>query len=97
MGYNAKHNVTGGPIINDMETSREIELEGHIIDSGIMTKVFDKVLDMGGNFEVLSFEIGKKKQDVSYARLLISALDQAQLDEILSALHRLGYPKRSSV
>lgn len=73
-----------------MESSREIELEGHIIDSGIMTRVFDKVLDMGGNFEVLNFEIGKKKQDVSYARLLISAPDQIQLDEILSALHRLG-------
>ncbi|ADN36059.1 LOR/SDH bifunctional protein conserved domain protein [Methanolacinia petrolearia DSM 11571] len=73
-----------------MESSREIELEGHIIDSGIMTRVFDKVLDMGGNFEVMNFEIGKKKQDVSYARLLISAPDQIQLDEILSALHRLG-------
>ncbi len=73
-----------------MESSREIELEGHIIDSGIMTRVFDKVLDMGGNFEVLTFDIGKKKQDVSYARLLISAPNQPQLDEILSALHRLG-------
>ena len=73
-----------------METSREIELEGHIIDSGIMTRVFDKVLDMGGNFEITTFDIGKKKQDISYARLIISATDEEELENILSELHRLG-------
>ncbi|MDD4127774.1 MAG: TIGR00300 family protein [Methanomicrobium sp.] len=73
-----------------METSREIELEGHIIDSGIMTRIFDKVLDMGGNFEITTFDIGKKKQDTSYARLIISAQDEEELDNILSELHRLG-------
>ncbi len=30
-----------------MDASREIELEGHIIDSGIMTQVFDRIMDMG--------------------------------------------------
>ncbi|WOF15974.1 TIGR00300 family protein [Methanoplanus sp. FWC-SCC4] len=73
-----------------MESSREIELEGHIIDSGIMTRVFDKVLDMGGNFEITTFEIGKQKQDISYARLIISAQDDEILENILSELHRLG-------
>lgn len=73
-----------------MEASREIELEGHIIDSGIMTRVFDKVLDMGGNFEITTFDVGKKKQDTSYARLIITAVDEEELDNILSELHRLG-------
>jgi hypothetical protein len=44
-----------------MQTSRVIDLEGHIIDSGIMTNIFDKIMDMGGNFEILDFNIGKKK------------------------------------
>jgi len=48
-----------------MEASREIELEGHIIDSGIMTQVFDRIMDMGGSFEILEFEVGKKKTDTS--------------------------------
>ena len=73
-----------------MEYSREIELKGHIIDSGIMTKVFDAIMEMGGNFEITVFEIGKKKQDESYARLLVSAGDETLLTEILSVLHRLG-------
>jgi len=73
-----------------MVESQEIELEGHIIDSGIMTQLFDKVMDMGGNFEILTFDIGKKKTDHSYARLRIAASSHEKLRSILSELHRLG-------
>lgn len=73
-----------------MEASREIELKGHIIDSGLITRVYDKVYDMSGNVEVTQFDIGKQKTDPSYARLIISAESEAELDNILSELHRLG-------
>jgi len=73
-----------------MAVSQEIELSGHIIDSGIMTQLFDKVMDMGGNFEILIFDIGKEKTDPSYARLRISAANREKLRSILSELHRLG-------
>jgi len=73
-----------------MVVSQEIELSGHIIDSGIMTQLFDKVMDMGGNFEILVFDIGKKKTDPSYARLRIAAANRETLKFILSELHRLG-------
>jgi lysine-ketoglutarate reductase/saccharopine dehydrogenase-like protein (TIGR00300 family) len=69
---------------------QEIELQGHIIDSGIMTQLFDRVMDMGGNFEILVFDIGKKKTDPSYARLRIAASTKTKLHSILSELHRLG-------
>ncbi|HZK30754.1 MAG TPA: TIGR00300 family protein, partial [Methanoregula sp.] len=73
-----------------MVESQEIELAGHIIDSGIMTQLFDRVMDMGGNFEILVFDIGKKKTDPSYARLRIKASNKEKLLSILSELHRLG-------
>jgi lysine-ketoglutarate reductase/saccharopine dehydrogenase-like protein (TIGR00300 family) len=73
-----------------MAESQEIELQGHIIDSGIMTQLFDRVMDMGGNFEILVFDIGKKKTDPSYARLRIAASSKEKLSSILSELHRLG-------
>src|SRR5271169_5132644 len=73
-----------------MVESQEIELRGHIIDSGIMTQLFDRVMDMGGNFEILVFEVGKKKTDPSYARLRIAASSRETLQSILSELHRLG-------
>ena len=73
-----------------MGESQEIELKGHIIDSGVMTQLFDRVMDMGGNFEILVFDIGKKKTDPSYARLRIAASSRQKLLSILSELHRLG-------
>lgn len=73
-----------------MEAMREIELKGHIIDSFLLPKVFDKVMDMNGEFEILQFEIGKHKTDTSYARLMIKGKDQEHLDDIIGELHRLG-------
>jgi len=73
-----------------MVESQEIELRGHIIDSGIMMQLMDRVMDMGGNFEILIFDVGKKKTDPSYARLKIVAQDKDKLRSILSELHRLG-------
>ena len=73
-----------------MEASREIELEGHIIDSGIMTQIFDKIMDMGGNFEILVFDVGKQKTDPSYARLKVNAANDERVDAIISELHRFG-------
>ena len=73
-----------------MGQSQEIELRGHIIDSGIMTQLFDRVMDMGGNYEILVFDIGKKKTDPSYARLRINASSNEKLRSILSEVHRLG-------
>lgn len=73
-----------------MAESQEIELEGHIIDSGIVTRILDRVMDLGGDFEFLSFDVGKKKTSPSYARLRISASDNEKLQMILSELHLLG-------
>jgi len=42
--------------------SSEIELRGHLIDSLILTKVFDGIMDHGGSFEVLDIQVGKKKR-----------------------------------
>lgn len=69
---------------------KEIELKGHIIDSFILPKVFDIIMDNGGDFEVLQFNIGKHKTDPSYARILVKAGDRATLDLILGELHKIG-------
>ncbi|MCD1295001.1 TIGR00300 family protein [Methanocella sp. CWC-04] len=73
-----------------MEAMREIELKGHIIDSFLLPKVFDKVMDMNGEFEIIQFDIGRQKTDTSYARLMIKGRDQDHLENIISELHRLG-------
>lgn len=69
---------------------KEIELKGHIIDSLILPKVFDTIMDLGGDFDVMQFEIGKHKTDPSYARILVKGKDRKHLDEILGELHKVG-------
>jgi len=70
--------------------SSEIELRGHIIDSLILTKVFDGIMDHGGSFEVLDIKIGKKKKDESYAKLLVIGNNAKNLDVILNYVYRHG-------
>jgi len=70
--------------------SREIEVKGHLIDSLILTKIFDGVMDLGGEFEVKKIQIGIKKKDESYAKLLVIGKNQKHLDEILQLVYREG-------
>ena len=73
-----------------MTVSREVELEGHIIDSGMMGAVFSIVMEMGGEFTVEAFDIGRRKDEESHARLLVEADDEATLQSIVHELHQNG-------
>lgn len=70
--------------------SEEITLEGHIIDSWVLPKVFDSVMDLGGSFDLKEIRVGRKKDETSFARLKVTADDQQQLDRILTALQQYG-------
>jgi len=39
--------------------SQEVEVSGHLIDSMILTKIFDKIMNRGGEFEILKLTVGK--------------------------------------
>jgi hypothetical protein len=43
-----------------MSFSEEITLEGHIIDSWILPKVFDTVIDFGGSFDLREIRVGRR-------------------------------------
>ncbi len=70
--------------------SSEVEVKGHLIDSMILTKIFDVIMDLGGEFEVLTMRVGKKKRDPSYAKLQIHGKNQAHLDKVLEQVYRIG-------
>jgi len=74
--------------------SREIEVRGHLIDSLILTKIFDEVMDLEGEFEVLEIQIGKRKKDESYAKLRIQGKNKKHLAQILEVVYREGATAR---
>jgi lysine-ketoglutarate reductase/saccharopine dehydrogenase-like protein (TIGR00300 family) len=67
-----------------------VTLEGHLIDSDILRRVFDRVVEEGGAFEVLEFRVGRNNQQPSFARLDVQAEDPHVLDAILEGLRYLG-------
>ena len=67
-----------------------VTMEGHLIDSDILRKVFARIVEDGGEFEVEEFKVGKTNDDASFARLSVTAPDPETLDRILEALSYLG-------
>ena len=75
--------------------SKIIEVKGHLIDSLVLTKIFDRVMDLEGKFEVMKISVGKLKTDESYAKLKIIGKNKTHLNEIMTALHREGATTKS--
>ncbi len=73
-----------------MSVSRTVELEGHIIDSGMMGRCFGIIMDMGGWFSVEEFDIGTRRHEESYARMRVSAETEGTLGEIIHQLNQNG-------
>src|SRR3954453_4759642 len=72
------------------EVVEEVEVRGHIVDSLLLPKILDRILQMGGSFEIRECRIGSRRVDPSYARIPVRAADPAALDAILGALVEHG-------
>ncbi|MGH9626900.1 MAG: TIGR00300 family protein [Bryobacteraceae bacterium] len=70
--------------------SEVVEAHGHLIDSHLMERIFDTVVEYQGRFEVERFEIGRTNSDPSHLRLKIEAPNQESMDQILEELISLG-------
>ena len=69
---------------------RTISLSGHIIDSLTLTKTMGIIMDKGGEFDILEIDVGRKKSDVSHAKIEVQADSPELLESILDELSVLG-------
>ena len=65
--------------------SETIEVTGHIVDSLLLAKILDSILDAGFDYEITDVAIGKTSLDPSRARI-----DVTGDDEVLGRL--VGHP-----
>jgi lysine-ketoglutarate reductase/saccharopine dehydrogenase-like protein (TIGR00300 family) len=70
--------------------SRIIRLEGHLLDSGLINRALDLIVDTGGSFQVLNFNLGEQRQSTSAAEVKVSAPSHDVMEEIISQLIDLG-------
>jgi arginine dihydrolase len=67
-----------------------VETEGHLIDSRLMTEIFDSVVKHGGAFEVLQFVIGRTNDDFSRLQMRVEAPNRTAMQDLLEELLTFG-------
>ncbi|GMU20875.1 MAG: hypothetical protein AMXMBFR13_09710 [Phycisphaerae bacterium] len=70
--------------------SEEIQVEGHIIDSLVLSKILDEILAFGGDFKIRQVDVGQRRGDRSRAVIDVSAPDLEKLGGILAQIGRHG-------
>ena len=70
--------------------SRVIRMAGHLLDSGLISRALDIVVENGGSFQVLNFQLGEQRQSTSAAEVKVTAPDHEVMEAILSQLIDLG-------
>ena len=73
-----------------MPASDTIEAQGHLIDSGLLSAIFDKIIEHKAAYEILKFDIGRTNDDPSRIEMRITAADGAVLDDLLQQLTTFG-------
>lgn len=67
-----------------------MEIRGHLIDSGSLSRVLADVDEYDGDYVVEHFDIGHGSGDPSYARIRVSAADETALQRLLMRLQTHG-------
>jgi len=70
--------------------SRTINMEGHLLDAGIMNRALDLIVESGGSFQVLNFQLGEQRQSISRAEVKVSAPSPEVMEEVMTQLIDLG-------
>ena len=73
-----------------MAASDTIEAAGHLIDSGLLSAIFDKIIEQKAAYEILHFDIGRTNDDPSRIEMRVTAPDGKTLDELLQHLTTFG-------
>jgi lysine-ketoglutarate reductase/saccharopine dehydrogenase-like protein (TIGR00300 family) len=70
--------------------SSHVELEGHLLDSGLINRLFDITSEAGGEAKVESLAVAPRHDQPSLARVRIAAPSAARLELITNQLMPLG-------
>jgi len=73
-----------------MAASETIEAHGHLIDSGHLSAIFDKVIEHNGAYEILRFDIGRTNDQMSRIEMKLTAADERTLETLLQELTAFG-------
>ncbi len=67
-----------------------VEAEGHLVDSQILSKIMDRVIECGAAYEILEFHLGRTNEEISRLKMRVNADSQETLEKTLEELVELG-------
>ncbi|NJR65901.1 MAG: TIGR00300 family protein, partial [Leptolyngbyaceae cyanobacterium CRU_2_3] len=70
--------------------TRTIQLEGHLLDSGLINQALDLIVEGGGTFQVLTFNLGEQRNSTSSAEIRVTAPSHEVMENIMSQLIDMG-------
>jgi lysine-ketoglutarate reductase/saccharopine dehydrogenase-like protein (TIGR00300 family) len=70
--------------------SETVEVRGHLIDSGVLSRVLDDILEYNCDYSIDKFAVGRTPVDESYARLTVKSEDAEDLDRVVMRLMAHG-------
>ncbi len=60
---------------------KELKLKGHILDSLILSKLLDKIEELGVEAYAAEVKVGAKRKDMSEAKFIIETNDDEKMAE----------------
>jgi lysine-ketoglutarate reductase/saccharopine dehydrogenase-like protein (TIGR00300 family) len=67
-----------------------VEISGHLMDSGILSRVLDDIREYEGDYVIDRFDVGHDAGDISHAQISVSAGDDEALQRLLMRLQTRG-------
>jgi lysine-ketoglutarate reductase/saccharopine dehydrogenase-like protein (TIGR00300 family) len=69
---------------------RLVEVQGHLLDTGLMNRLLDGITEGGGSFEIERFQPGLRRDQGSVATVRVVAPSPARLEAVLGRLIEMG-------
>ena len=73
-----------------MRAKETVEVTGHLMDSGILSRILDDIRDYGGDYVIDQFDVGHEAHDPSSAKITVEAQDEESLQRLLMRLQTRG-------
>jgi lysine-ketoglutarate reductase/saccharopine dehydrogenase-like protein (TIGR00300 family) len=73
-----------------VQVTETVEITGHLMDTGILSRVLDDIREYGGEYTVDKFDLGYDKVDPSTVRMTVGADDEESLQRLLMRIQTKG-------
>ncbi|MGH3369666.1 MAG: TIGR00300 family protein, partial [Nocardioidaceae bacterium] len=70
--------------------SETVEITGHLMDTGVLSRVLDDIREYEGDYVIDRFDVGHDAGDASHAVITVSATDDEALERLLMRLQTRG-------